>query len=151
MRELFFEIFFSFTCSVGFGIVFKIKPKELPLAGLAGAVVRIVLIVSKLFTANRLIYTFLGALAGTFYAEFLGAAKKTSIVKFMYPAMIPMIPGDLLYNVIVCIINVDGVDLVTYGADMIASLAGIALGCMIAPMLLHAKLLTKMKNLTGTI
>lgn len=139
MEKIIFEIFFSFTCSVGFGIVFQIRPKELPLAGLAGVVVRIVLLVSQLFTASRFVYTLLGALIGTFYAEFLGTAKNTSIAKFMYPAMVPMIPGDILYNVIVCLINLDTVNLTGYLVQLVSALAGIVLGCMLAPMLLHTQ------------
>lgn len=57
----------------------------------------------------------------------------------MYLAMVPMIPGDLLYKVIVCIIHLDRANLMTYGVDLASSLAGIALGCMLAPMLLHSK------------
>lgn len=133
------EIFFSFICSIGFGIVFQIRPRELPIAGLAGVVVRITLILCQMFTANRLVYTFIGALIGTFYAELVGSVRKTSIAKFMYPAMVPMIPDDLLYKVIVCIIHLDRANLMTYGVDLASSLAGIALGCMLAPMLLHSK------------
>lgn len=143
MMDALLEIILSFTCSVGFGIVFKIKPKELPLAGLAGVIVRIVLIIAKLFTSRRLLYTFLGALSGTFFAEFLGLRRNTSIAKFMYPAMVPMIPGDLLYNVIVCMINLDGINLLKYGTDLVASLVGIALGCMIAPMIVHSRFISR--------
>ena len=132
------EIIFSFTCSVGFGICFQIKPKELYLAGMAGAIVRIVLILASFFTPSRLISSFLGALAGTFFAEFLGYKMKTSIAKFMYPAMIPLIPGDVLYNLINSLINVDG-EALGFGVTLTAALIGIALGCMIAPMIVHSK------------
>lgn len=133
------EIVFSFTCSVGFGIVFGIKPKELGYAGLAGMVVRIVIMLSQLVTGNRLIYTLAGALFGALYAELLGRYKKTVVTKFLYPAMVPMIPGDLLYNTIVCIVNMDGTNLLAYGTNLVQTLLGIALGTMIAPMLIHSK------------
>lgn len=133
------EIVFSFTCSVGFGIVFGIKPKELGYAGLAGMVVRIVIMLSQLVTGNRLIYTLAGALFGALYAELLGRYKKTVVTKFLYPAMVPMIPGDLLYNTIVCIVNMDGTNLLAYGTNLVQALLGIALGTMIAPMLIHSK------------
>lgn len=133
------EIVFSFTCSVGFGIGFGIKPKELGYAGLAGMVVRIVIMLSQLVTGNRLIYTLAGALFGALYAELLGRYKKTVVTKFLYPAMVPMIPGDLLYNTIVCIVNMDGTNLLAYGTNLVQALLGIALGTMIAPMLIHSK------------
>ena len=139
MLSVFLEILFSFSCSVGFGIVFGIKPKELGYAGLAGVAARIAIMLCRLVTGNRLIYTLAGALFGALYAELLGRYKKTVVTKFLYPAMVPMIPGDLLYNTIVCIVSMDGSGILTYGKDLVQALLGIALGAMIAPMLLHSK------------
>lgn len=53
--------------------------------------------------------------------------------------MVPMIPGDLLYNTIVCIVNADGQNFLIYGTELVQALLGIALGGMLAPMLLHSK------------
>lgn len=139
MLESCLEILFSFTCSIGFGIVFGIKPKELGYAGIAGVVARIAIMLCQLVTANRLIYTLAGALSGALYAELLGRHKKTVVTKFLYPAMVPMIPGDLLYNTIVCIVNLDGTDFLIYGTNLVQALLGIALGSMLAPMFLHSK------------
>ncbi len=139
MTDIVLVILFSFTCSVGFGVVFGIRPKELGYAGLAGALVRITIMLSQLVTDNRLIYTLTGALFGALYAELLGRYKKTVVTKFLYPAMVPMIPGDLLYNTIVCIVNGAGQDFLIYGTELVQALLGIALGGMLAPMLLHSK------------
>lgn len=139
MMKGFLEIVFSFTCSVGFGIVFGIKPKELGYAGLAGVVTRIALMLCQLATGNRLLYTLVGALFGALYAELIGRYKKTVVTKFLYPAMVPMIPGDLLYNTLVSIVNLDGSNILSYGTNLVQALLGIALGCMLAPMLLQSK------------
>lgn len=139
MREIFFVILFSFTCSAGFGIVFGIRPKELGYAGLAGVAARIAVMLCQTVTDNRLLYTLAGALLGALYAELLGRSKKTVVTKFLYPAMVPMIPGDLLYYTIVCIVNADGAGGLLYGTELVQALLGIALGCMLAPMFLHSK------------
>lgn len=139
MSDVIFVMLFSFTCSVGFGIVFGIRPKELGYAGIAGVFVRIVILICQMVTANRLLYTLAGALAGAFYAELLGRHKKTVVTKFLYPAMVPMIPGDLLYYTVVCIVNAAGPDFLAYGSELVQALLGIALGSMLAPMLLHSK------------
>ena len=119
--------------------MFRIPPRELPLAGLAGVIVRIALFFSQMLTANQLIFKLVGALTGTLYAEILGTAKKTSIAKFMYPAMVPMIPGDLLYQSIMSLIHLDTVNLAVYSLDLVKALFGIALGTMLMPMILHSK------------
>ncbi len=149
MRGMFFVILFSFTCSVGFGIVFGIRPKELGYAGLAGVVARITIILCQTVTDNRLLYTLAGALLGALYAELLGRSKKTVVTKFLYPAMVPMIPGDLLYHTIVCIVNADGANFLLYGTQLVQALLGIALGSMLAPMFLHSK--RYIRNLLGVV
>lgn len=149
MGEVFFVILFSFTYSVGFGIVFGIRPKELGYAGLAGVAARIAIMLCQTMTDNRLLYTLAGALLGALYAELLGRSKKTVVTKFLYPAMVPMIPGDLLYNTIVCIVNADGVNFLLYGTELVQALLGIALGSMLAPMFLHSK--RYIRNLLGVV
>ena len=133
------ELIFAFTCCLGFGIVFGVKPKELYLAGLGGVIVQATLIICKMFTPNRLIYTIIGAIIACFYSEFLGHVQKTTITKFLYPSLVLMIPGDVLFNVIDSMLNLHGADFISYTVELIGGLAGIALGCMIAPMITHSK------------
>lgn len=91
MIEIFWVSLFSFTCSVGFGIVFGIQPKELGYAGLAGVTARIAIMLCQMVTDRRLLYTLSGALLGALYAELLGRYKKTVVTKYLYPAMAPML------------------------------------------------------------
>ena len=148
MSEIFFIILFSFICSAGFGIVFGIQSKELGYAGLAGVAARLAILLCQAVTDSRLLYTLAGALLGALYAELLGRYKKTVVTKFLYPAMVPMIPGDLLYNTIVCIVNADGQNFLIYGTELVQALLGIALGGMLAPMFLHSK--RYIRNVLGT-
>lgn len=128
----------SFFCSVGFGIVFRIRPRELWLAGLGGALTRTVLLCAMAVTENRLLFTFLAALAGTFYAHILARRLHIPITKFMYPALVPIIPGDMLYNTTVCMLSVSP-EFSAYMGKLILSLLGLALGSMVMPILLNSK------------
>ncbi len=139
MLEIFCTLLFSFTCSAGFGVVFGIRPKELGYAGLVGLITRVALILCQLVSANRLVYTLVGALVGALFAELLARYKNTVITKYLYPAMVPIIPGDLFYNTIMAIVTLNGAEVIEYGGDLVLALLGIALGTMIAPMILHSK------------
>lgn len=135
VTELILALVFSFTCAVGFGICFGIRREELYLAGLAGVVTRIVLIICESFMLNRLFYTMIAALVGTIYAELVGMKKRVSIAKFLYPALVLLIPGDVLYEMIMAMIQVDQQGTMNHLVTLVQALMGIALGSMIGPML----------------
>lgn len=60
------------------------------------------------------------------------------ITKFMYPALIPIIPGDMLYYTAVCLVSVSN-ELSLYAGNLVLSMLGLALGTMLMPVLLNSK------------
>ena len=136
--KIFFEFLFSFTCTIGFGIVFGIRKKELYLAGIAGLVTRAVLIICESMELNRLVYTLTAAFVGTVFAEIVGRSRKESIAKYMYPALVLLIPGDVLYKLIVAMLTVDHAVISANVLLLAQALFGIAAGCMIAPVFFRA-------------
>ena len=138
MTDKILIVIVSFFCSVGFGIVFRIRPKALWLAGLAGSFTRTVLLCAMSFTDNRLLYTFLASLAGTAYAHLLARKLHIPITKFMYPALVPIIPGDMLYNTAVCMVSVSP-ELKLYAGNLLQSMIGLGLGTIITPLVLNSK------------
>ena len=107
-------------------------------AGLAGVVTRIVLIICESLLFNRLFYTMVAALVGTLYAELVGMHKKVSIAKFLYPALVLLIPGDVLYEMIMAMIQLDQPAMMHHLVILAQALLGIALGSMIGPMLFRS-------------
>jgi len=137
MVDILLALLFSFTCACGFGICFGIRPQELYLAGLGGIVTRIVLLICEPAFPNRFVYTLIAAIVATVFAEIIGRQRNASIAKYLYPALVLLIPGDVLYELIMAIIQTD---LVMINAKMVLlaeGLAGIALGCMIVPMVVR--------------
>lgn len=130
-------IFFSFTASVFFGVVFCIRPQSLLFAGLGGIITRVVLILAMTLADSRLLYTTLAALAAAFYSELIAHRQNTPLAKYLYPALVPIIPGDLLYYTVRCFVQTDPL-FFSYGAQLLTALLGLALGSMLAPMLAHS-------------
>jgi uncharacterized membrane protein YjjB (DUF3815 family) len=132
-------VLFSFTCSTCFGVTFHIRPQALFFAGLAGAITRTALLLSQSCISNRFVYTLLAAMVGALYAELIAGLKQTPITKFLYPAFVPIIPGDLLYNTVVSLMTGAYVDCAVYVIELAQALMGLALGGMLVPMVVHSK------------
>lgn len=98
MVENIILVIFSFTASVGFGIVFRIERKNLLWAGLGGALTRCVYLILLEMTDQRILYSLLAAMFAAFYAEIMAMRQKMPSTVFLYPAILPLIPGDLMYN-----------------------------------------------------
>ena len=91
-------VMLSILASVGFGMVFGIRPKELVFAGLGGALVRIVyLALMTAFPEYRIVYASIAAFSAALYAEILANIRKQPATLFLYPSIVPLIPGDLFY------------------------------------------------------
>lgn len=88
----------SILASVGFGLVFQIHWKDLIFAGIGGALTRVVYL--AMLTAlpdYRILYASIAAFAAALYAEILANIKKQPSTLYLYPSIIPLIPGDLFY------------------------------------------------------
>lgn len=134
MKDLVLSVLVAFTCAVGFGIVFGIKPRELWLAGICGMVSRVVLILCESANLGRFSYTFLAALAGTLFAELIGHLRDGSVAKYMYPGLVLLIPGDVLYKLILALLTLDRAGVSAEAVTLAHALLGIALGCTLAAM-----------------
>ncbi len=137
MVDILLALLFSFTCACGFGICFGIRPQELYLAGLGGIVTRIVLLICEPVFPNRFVYTLIAAVVATVFAEIIGRQRNASIAKYLYPALVLLIPGDVLYELIMAIIQTDLAMINEKLVLLAEGLAGIALGCMIVPMVVR--------------
>ncbi|MCD8078101.1 MAG: threonine/serine exporter family protein [Lachnospiraceae bacterium] len=124
-------IVFSGTASLGFGMLFRIEKKYLPLACLGGAFTRFVYLVMEVLAPECFIYNFFAAMAAAAYAEYVAARTNNPTSVFLYPTIIPLIPVVQLYYSILGLIQQDVEMVGTYGVDCIHSLAGVGLGFII--------------------
>ncbi len=89
----------SLFASVGFAMVFRTKRwPDLVLAGIGGVVVRIVyLLLLAAMKEYRVVYASLAALTAAIYAEIVSHYHKRPSTYHLYPSIVPLIPGDLIY------------------------------------------------------
>lgn len=121
-------ILFSFTASCGFGIVFHIKKEYLLFAGLGGALTRCCYLFLMWIIDERFIYTLLAAMFAALYAEIMALELKTPSTVFLYPTIIPLIPGVLIYNTAVNFFLHDHAAMLQNAKDCALALTGMSIG-----------------------
>ena len=127
-----FMVALSFMASVGFGIVFRIPPKDLWLAGLGGAMTRIALLILTPIIPSRLVYMTLSASVAALYAEFLAVRRRQPSTYFLYPSIIPLIPADLFFYSLSGLFLRDRLWVETNGINCLLSLAGLSIGFVLS-------------------
>ena len=140
MSDTWLLVALSFMASVGFGVVFRIPPKDLWLAGLGGALSRLSVIVLPGILPGRFAYMTISASVAALYAEFLAVKRRQPSTYFVYPAIIPLIPGDLFFYAISGIYMGEKLWLETNGVNCLISLAGLTMGFVLASTVaIHAR------------
>lgn len=130
-------VILSFLASTCFGVVFRIPPKDLWLAGLGGALARIALLTITPLTSSRLAYMTASALVAALYTEFLAVRRRQPSTYFLYPSIIPLIPGDLFFYALA------GLHLgmrhfaEENGINCLISLAGMSIGFVLSSTVAH--------------
>ena len=121
----------SFFASFGFAMVFHMRRDFLIYAGLAGALTRIVYLILMQITDSRAIYICLSAMFASLYAYVVSQWKYTPSTIFFYPALIPLIPGDLLYYTLQGLILKDTNAFIVNGQNFIVALFWLGIGSVV--------------------
>ena len=121
-------IVFSFITSFGYGIIFHIKKEYLIWAGIGSALTRFCYLCLVNVIDERFIYTLLAAMIASLYAEIMALTFKTPSTVFLYPAIIPLLPGRLLYNTALNFFIRDQGAMIENARDCILTLVGMSIG-----------------------
>ena len=141
----------SFLASMGFGIVFRIQKQYLLLAGLSGALTRIVYLCLLAITDNRAIYMLLAAMFAAAVAEVMAGRNGTPSTVFLYPSIVPLIPGDLVYYTMTGIVLKRTEWVIEYGWNLIIALVFMCVGFVLLSTLVHYTRRNRLYQLiTGT-
>ena len=132
-----FLILISFMASAAFGVVFRIPNRDLWCAVLGGALTRTLLIVLAPVIPSRLIYITVAALAAGLYAEAMATVRRDPSTYYIYPAIIPMIPGDLFYYALVGVYINDAQMVSSYSVNCLLTLLGMSIGFVLSSIVAH--------------
>ncbi|MCD7737246.1 MAG: threonine/serine exporter family protein [Lachnospiraceae bacterium] len=137
MREAAKLIICSFGSSFGLGILFQIRKEYLIYAGLGGALTRFVYLLLLQCTGESFIYNFFAAMAAALFAECMAVYTKNPSTVFLYPSIIPLIPGKSLYYTVIGLVLQNNALIGENIMLCFHSLAGLGIGFVIISIFMH--------------
>ena len=139
----------SILASIGFAVVFQVEKKDLILAGVGGGVTRIFYLIFMSFIPNRIVYVALAALIAALFAEIVSGIKHVPATYFMYPTMVPLIPGDLFYYMCVGLITSNISMFKQNAVECTLALVGLCVGFVVCSFASNAMRIRKLATIVG--
>lgn len=121
--------------SLGFSILFYMRPRRLPLAALAGFLTCAVYLAVKIPGGGELVSNLLAALAGAVFAEITARLTKAPVPVYLLPGLIPLVPGGALYETMSHLVSGDYAGAGAFGLKTLQIAVGIAGGIITASVL----------------
>ncbi len=122
------QIVSAFVGSIGFAIFFKMKGKQIPFAGLGGAITWAVYLAVQSQFEGYFIPYLVASVFVALYAEFMARINRAPAWIFITSAAVPLIPGGSLYYTMAGLVNGDNELFVTSGQAAITIALAISLG-----------------------
>lgn len=96
----------------------------------------LLLLLSPIFP-QRIVFVTLAALAAGLYGELLANLRRCPSTYFIYPAIIPLIPGDLFYYALVALYLGDQQMFLSNAGNCLVSLTGMSIGFVLSSIIAH--------------
>lgn len=97
----------AFIGSIGFAIFFKMKGKQIVLAGIGGAVTWLVYLLMQHFIDGYFVPYLAASIFVGIYAEIMARVNKAPATIFLTAAAVPLIPGGSLYYTMLGLVEQD--------------------------------------------
>lgn len=92
-----FQTFISFIASLGFGIIFNIRGKNLLFAALGGGLSWLCYLFFSRFNMSDVLSFFFSSIIFSVYSEICARILKTPVTTIVICALIPLVPGAGMY------------------------------------------------------
>ena len=125
------QIIAALVGSVGFAIFFKMKGKQIALAGIGGAVTCMLYLFVQSFVTGYFVPYFAAAVFVAVYAEIMARINRAPATIFLTAAAVPLIPGGSLYYTMAGLVNKDEVLFTQSGEAAIVIALAIAMGFVV--------------------
>ncbi len=129
------QIIAAFVGSIGFAIFFKMKGKQIALAGVGGAITWAVYLLVQQQIEGYFIPYFLAAIFVAVYAEVMARVNRAPATIFLTATAVPLIPGGSLYYTMAGLVNGDHELFVTSGEAAMTIALAISLGFVVVAIL----------------
>ena len=128
MREIVTQLLTAFLGSLGFAILFHLRPRLLPWAALGGFLCWGCYLACCGYLEGVFFPCLLASAFAELYAEVLARLLRAPSTLFYVPAVIPLVPGGSLFHTMSAAVRNDWVAASDYGTTTGLSALGIAIG-----------------------
>ena len=88
---------YAFLSSIGFGVLFNIRGKNLIIASLGGALGWFTYLLSGRLQSSEIFSLFLASMVVSIYSEIMARVYKSPVTIFILCGIIPLVPGGGMY------------------------------------------------------
>ena len=121
----------AFIGSIGFAIFFKMKGKQIILAGVGGAVTWVVYLLVQHFIEGYFVPYLVASIFVGIYAEIMARVNKAPATIFLTAAAVPLIPGGSLYYTMLGLVEQDETMFAESGIAALTIALAISLGFVV--------------------
>ena len=118
--------------TLGFALIFKISKKHLAIAAFGGIFTYLTYELVTFFGANLLVTAFGSALFMALFSETCARIFRAPAIVFLFPCLIPIVPGSSLYYTMFNLIAQDQAACLLHLQSLGSTILGIAMGLSIA-------------------
>lgn len=127
--------------SLGFGIIFNIKGKNLAFAALGGGVSWLSYLIFLNLGLSELLSMFLSSIIFSIYSEVLARILKTPVTTIVICCLIPLVPGAGMYNTMYAVVTGKTSEALGLALTTLASAGNLALGIiLVSTITIHIKI-----------
>lgn len=121
----------AFAGSIGFAIFFKMKGRQIVLAGVGGAVTWMVYLAVQSFIAGYFVPYLIASIFVGIYAEIMARLNKAPATIFLTASAVPLIPGGSLYYTMLGMVEQDETMFTESGVAALTIALAISLGFVV--------------------
>lgn len=132
MSEIILEIFCAALTTLGFSLLFHVRPCHLPVATLGGALSWVIYLLAERAGAGLFLCSLLAALAVCLWSETMARVRKAPANVFLIPGIIPLLPGSKLYYTMSAMVSRNSAELFIQGTGTALIAIGVAGGIVVA-------------------
>lgn len=146
--DIFLSCLFATIACFGFASIFNINPDGAVLCSLGASLSWLTyLLTAPLFGHNQFLQYFTAALALSIYSEVMARVRRCPTTSYMFVAILPLVPGALVYNAMIFAINGQITEFVSTGLHTLAIAGSLAVGVAVVPSLVRIYLTFKKTNI----
>lgn len=130
--QILYRVVGAMICTFGLTLLYNIEWKSIPFAMIGAVIACMIFEFYIYFTANYFVGALLSAMAVAAYADIISHIIKTPTTILLIPGIVPMVPGGLLFNTMLSILDKDADKASVFGSRALFIAMGITVGILAA-------------------